>query len=137
MITNLDLIRIAKNARKNAVCSRTNYSVGAALITTEGNVYIGANIEEYSILGLSNCAERVAIQNALSHGERDFKAIAVVGGKSTSEEVDATLIPCGTCLQYILDMCKDIDIIMYMDKKLVELKASDLLKVPFILENHN
>ena len=61
----------------------------------------------------------------------------MVGGKSTSEEVDATLIPCGTCLQYILDMCKDIDIIMYMDKKLVELKASDLLKVPFILENHN
>lgn len=60
-MTNLELINIAKNARKNSICNRTNYSVGAALITEEGTVYIGSNIEEYSILGLSNCAERVAI----------------------------------------------------------------------------
>lgn len=134
MITNMDLINIAKNARKNSVSDRTDYSVGAALITEEGTVYIGANIEEYSILGLSNCAERVAIQNALSHGERKFRAIAVVGGKNTSDDVDDTLIPCGVCLQYILDMCKNIDIIMYMDKRLVEVKVEDLLKAPFILE---
>lgn len=133
-MTNLDLINIAKNARKNSVSKRTGYSVGAALITEEGTVYIGANIEEPSILGLSNCAERVAIQNAMSHGERKFRAIAVVGGKNTSEEVDDTLMPCGVCLQYILDMCKNIDIIMYMDKKLVEMKVEDLLKAPFILK---
>ena len=134
MITNIDLINIAKNARKNSVSNRTGYSVGAALITEDGTVYIGANIEEYSILGLSNCAERVAIQNALSHGERKFRAIAVVGGKNTSDDVDDTLMPCGVCLQYILDMCKNIDIIMYMDKRLVEVKVEDLLKAPFILE---
>lgn len=133
-MTNLDLINIAKNARKNSVSNRTGYSVGAVLITEEGTVYIGANIEEPSILGLSNCAERVAIQNAMSHGERKFRAIAVVGGKNTSEEVDDTLMPCGVCLQYILDMCKNIDIIMYMDKKLVEVKVEDLLKAPFILK---
>lgn len=134
MITNLDLINIAKNARKNSISNRTGYSVGAALITEEGTVYIGANIEEPSILGLSNCAERVAIQNALSHGERNFKAIAIVGGKNNSDEIDDTLMPCGVCLQYILDMCRNIEIIMYMDKKLVSLKAEDLLKAPFILE---
>lgn len=133
-MTNLDLINIAKNARKNSVSNRTGYSVGAALITEEGTVYIGANIEEPSILGLSNCAERVAIQNAMSHGERKFRAIAVVGGNNTSEEVDDTLMPCGVCLQYILDMCKNIDIIMYMDKKLVEMKVEDLLRAPFILK---
>lgn len=133
-MTNLDLINIAKNARKNSVSNRTGYSVGAALITEEGTVYIGANIEEPSILGLSNCAERVAIQNAMSHGERNFRAIAVVGGKNTSCDVDDTLMPCGVCLQYILDMCKNIDIIMYMDKKLVEMKVEDLLKAPFILK---
>lgn len=134
MITNMDLINIAKNARKNSISSRTGFSVGAALITEEGTVYIGANIEEHSIVGLSNCAERVAIQNALSHGERNFKAIAIVGGKNTSEEIEDTLMPCGVCLQYILDMCKNIDIIMYMDKKLVEMKVEDLLKAPFILK---
>ena len=134
MISNLDLINIAKNARKNSVSSRTGFSVGAALITEEGTVYIGANIEEPSILGLSNCAERVAIQNALSHGDRNFKAIAIVGGKNDSDKIDDTLMPCGVCLQYIIDMCRNIDIIMYMDKKLVSLKAEDLLKAPFILE---
>ncbi len=133
-MTNLDLINIAKNARKNSVSERTGYSVGAALITEDGTVYIGTNVEDNTILGLSNCAERVAIQNALSHGERKFKAIAVVGGKNTSDEIDDTLIPCGTCMQYILDMCKNVDIIMYIDKKLVVLKVEDLIKVPFILE---
>ena len=133
-MTNLDLINIAKNARKNSVSERTGYSVGAALITEDGTVYIGTNVEDNTILGLSNCAERVAIQNALSHGERKFKAIAVVGGKNTSDEIDDTLIPCVTCMQYILDMCKNIDIIMYIDKKLVVLKVEDLIKVPFILE---
>lgn len=134
MITNIDLINIARNARKNAISNRTNYSVGAALITEEGTVYIGANIEEPSIPALSNCAERVAIQNALSHGEKKFKAIAIVGGKNDSEEIDNTLMPCGVCLQYILDMCRNIDIVMYMDKRLVSLKVEDLLKAPFILE---
>lgn len=136
-MTNLDLIQIAKNARKNAVCDNTGYAVGAALITEEGTVYIGANIEEPAIIGLSNCAERVAIQNALSHGERNFKAIAVVGGNRDSESLDTTLTPCGACAQYILDMCPNVDIIMYMDGKLVEMKPVDLLRAPFILGEKN
>ncbi|MDD3303967.1 MAG: cytidine deaminase [Clostridia bacterium] len=136
-MTNEDLITIAKNARKNAVATNTGYSVGAALITKSGTVYIGANIEEYSIIGLSNCAERVAIQNALSHGERDFSAIAIVGGKASSDEIDDTLVPCGVCLQYILDMCKDVDIITYVSGTIINKKLSEFLPYGFELDKQN
>ena len=98
-----------------------------------GTIYIGTNVEEYSILGLSNCAERVAIQNAYSYGEREFIAIAVVGGKEGMQE-DDTLMPCGVCLQYILDMCGPIDILSYQDKKMTVKKVNEFLNSPYILE---
>ncbi len=132
-MTREDLISIAKNARKNAYADVTGYKVGAALLTKSGSVYIGCNVEEYSILTLSNCAERVAIQNAISCGEREFEAIAVVGGKN--DTIDETLTPCAVCLQYILDMCKDIDIITYINGNLVSNKISYFLNVPFELKD--
>lgn len=130
-MTNEDLINIAKNARKNAFANTTGYTVGAALLAKSGTVYIGTNVEEYSIPGLSNCAERVAIQSALSYGEREFEAIAVVGGKKENEEVDNTLVPCAVCLQYMLDMCKNINIITYIEGKLVCNKVKDFLVLPY------
>lgn len=130
---NEELINIAKMARKNSVSNVTGYSVGAAVLSKSGTVYIGANIEEDSIIGLSNCAERVALQNAMSHGERKFSKIAIVGGKKESEFLDDTLTPCGTCLQYILDFCEDIDIIMYINGHLEEKKVKQLLNSPFKL----
>lgn len=135
-MTKEDLISIAKNAKKNAFANVTGYKVGAALVASSGTVYIGANIEEPSILGLSNCAERVAIQNALSHGERSFEAIAVVGSKD-DDTCDTTLIPCGTCLQYILDMCSNVDIITYIDGELVTKKVKEFLRFPFELDKQN
>jgi cytidine deaminase len=133
-MTNEELINIAKNARKNAYAPNTGYTVGAALVAKSGTIYIGTNVEEYSILGLSNCAERVAIQNAYSYGEREFVAIAVVGGKDKEKE-DETLMPCGVCLQYILDICKNIDIISYNKGKITVKKVNEFLNSPFILEN--
>jgi len=132
-MTNEDLINIAKNARLKAYAPLTGYTVGAALLSKSGTVYIGTNVEAYSIVGLSNCAERVAIQSAYSYGEREFVAIAVVGGKEGETE-DLTLMPCGVCLQYILDMCKDIDIISYCDGKLTSKKVSGFLNNPYILD---
>ncbi len=131
-----DLIDIAKNAKKNAYANITKYKVGAALLAESGTVYIGVNVEEPSILGLSNCAERVAIQNAIAHGERKFKAIAVVGS-NYDDKCDSTLVPCGTCLQYILDMCDNVDIICYMGGKITSKKVKDLLNSPFELEKQN
>lgn len=131
-MTNQDLIEMAKKARKNAFTPISGYSVGAALLTKSGSIYLGANVEENTIPNLSCCAERVAIQNAISYGEKEFIAIAVIGGNKNSE-IDSTLIPCAVCLQYIMDMCEDIDIISYVDGKIVSLKAKDYLKIPYKL----
>lgn len=132
-MTNEDLINIAKNARNKAYAPISNYKVGAALLAKSGTVYIGTNVEENSIMGLSNCAERVAIQSAYSYGEREFVAIAVVGGKD-GNNCDETLMPCGVCLQYILDMCKDIDIVIYDNGDIVTRKVTDFLNSPYILD---
>lgn len=132
-MTNEELVKIAINARNKAYTPLTGYTVGAALLSKSGTVYIGSNVEEKSICGLSNCAERVAIQSAYAYGEREFIALAVVGGKKDNP-IDETLIPCGTCLQYILDMCRDIDIISYIDGKLTSKKVTDFLNTPYIFD---
>lgn len=129
-MTNIELINIAKNARKNAVVGISNYSVGAALISDKGNVYLGANIEDKALPTLSSCAERVAIYNALTYGEKNLKAIAIVGGKC-GQDIDKTLIPCGICRQFMIDMCKDIDVICYIDGKLVGLKPEEFSKFSY------
>lgn len=129
-----DLINMAKNAKKNALANVTGYKVGVALLASSGTIYLGSNVEEPSILALSNCAERVAIQNAISHGERSFEAIAVVGSRN-DEECDSTLVPCGLCLQYILDMCDNVDIISYINGNVVSRKVKEFLDFPFELKN--
>lgn len=133
-MNSIDLLKIAENARKNSVCNLSNYSVGAALITKTGTVYIGTNIEESTIMGLSNCAERVAVQNAISHGDREFEAIAIVGGYK-DKGLDFSITPCGVCRQYLLDMCKDIKIITYdEDGKPVSRKIDYYLQDKFELK---
>ncbi len=126
-----ELLNIAKMARKNAYTPLTGYSVGAALLSKNGTVYIGTNVEINSGIAISNCAERVAIQNAFSHGEREFCKIAIVGGKKDSQEIDGTLTPCGACLQYILEMCKNVDIICYIKGKVEVNKVTDFLTAPY------
>ena len=130
-MTQKDLINIAKKACNNAYAPISNYNVGAALLAKSGTVYIGVNVEDKNIPNLSICAERNAIQNAISHGDKEFKAIAVVGKKADSDELDKTLTPCGICLQYMIDMCKDIDVICYIDGVEVIKKVTSFLTDPF------
>lgn len=132
-MTQEDLINIAKNACKNAYAPSTGYMVGAALLAKSGTVYIGVNVEDEKIPNLSVCAERNAIQNAISHGDREFTAIAVVGKRKENDWFDDTLTPCGICLQYILDMCKNIDIIAYIGGIATARKVDQFLNVPFDL----
>lgn len=130
-MTNEELINIAKLAWKNSVSDISSYGVGAALLATSGTVYIGANIEEASIPSLSDCAERVAFKNAMSHGEREFLKIAIVGGNKTNKMLDSDIEPCGVCLQYMLDFCENIEIITYRSGKIVSKKISDYLSNPY------
>lgn len=131
-MTNEQLIKIAINAKNNAFTPVTKYQVGAALLAKSGTVYMGSNIEEYAIPALSNCAERVAIQNAFAHGEREFLSIAIVGSKENSKKIDE-ISPCGVCLQYILDMCKDVDIIYVSSDEIKSKKVTHFLSTPFEL----
>ncbi|MFD0771374.1 cytidine deaminase [Bacillus sp. CGMCC 1.60114] len=76
----------------------SKFPVGAALVTKEGKIYTGCNIENASY-GLCNCAERTAIFKAVSEGERDFSYLVVTGN------TDGPISPCGACRQVIAEFC--------------------------------
>ena len=80
----------------------SGFFVGAALLTKDGKVYTGCNIENASYTP-TNCAERTAFFKAVSEGEREFEAIAVVGGKG--EEPSELCAPCGVCRQVMAEFC--------------------------------
>jgi cytidine deaminase len=87
-----ELITRAASAQKFAYAPYSNYPVGAALLTRSGRVYLGANVEN-AVYPLTLCAERVAMVKAVSEGEREFEAMAVVTRNGGS--------PCGACRQVL------------------------------------
>lgn len=109
----MKLIEMAVKAREMAYAPYSEFKVGAALLTAGGKVYTGCNIEN-AAYSPSNCAERTAFFKAVSEGERDFEAIAVVGGKDTP----GFCTPCGVCRQVMAEFCnpKKFRIIL-MDNK--------------------
>ena len=92
-----NLAAAALDARKRAYAPYSHYTVGAALLTADGEVYKGGNIENASY-GATNCAERTAIFKAVSEGKRNFRAIAITGGMEGADPVDYAY-PCGICRQ--------------------------------------
>lgn len=120
-----ELIRQAMEARKMAYAPYSGFFVGAALECKDGTVYTGCNIENASF-SPTNCAERTAFFKAVSEGQRDFRRIAIVGGK---EGEMAAPSPCGVCLQVMAEFCEaaQFEIIMarseddYTVRKLAEL----------------
>lgn len=126
MITNTQkekLISMAIKVREFAYSPYSNYKVGAALLAESGKIYLGSNFENASF-GAGVCAERVALGNALSNGERKFLAICVCGN-------NAGITPCGICRQALSEF-NDFDIICCdenRDKK--EYKLSSLLPKAF------
>lgn len=95
------LIQEAFLAREQAYCPYSDFAVGAALLTGSGKIYHGCNIENASY-SVANCAERTAVFKAVSEGEKEFVAIAVVGGKKGTPPVDYTY-PCGVCRQVMAE----------------------------------
>ena len=96
------LVELAKEAMMKAYAPYSGFYVGAALLTKGGKVYTGCNIESASY-SPTNCAERTAFFKAVSEGERDFEAIAVVGGEKGN--VTGAFPPCGVCRQVMLEFC--------------------------------
>lgn len=100
----------AQEARKKSYSPYSHFCVGAALLCKNGKVYTGCNIENAAYTP-TNCAERTAIFKAVSEGERDFEAIAIIGGKEGED--GGFCAPCGVCRQVIAEFCdKDFKIVL-------------------------
>lgn len=117
------LVAAAREARTRAIAPYSNFLVGAALETADGQVITGCNVENASY-GLTVCAERVALLKALSEGHRQFTRIAVVADTPTPTS------PCGPCRQLLWEYCGDIPVIM---ANLVEVTATHQLAALFPL----
>lgn len=113
MITDLQIKELCDTAidiRKNCYAPYSHFLVGAALLTADGKIYTGVNVEN-AAYGPSNCAERTAIFKAVSEGERDFAAIAIAGGPEGGDVRYCP--PCGVCRQVLAEFCKpDFEIIL-------------------------
>ncbi|GFN22508.1 cytidine deaminase [Thermanaeromonas sp. C210] len=121
------LIRAAAGARERAYAPYSRFPVGAALLTSSGRVYTGVNIENASY-GLTVCAERVALWKAVSEGEREFVALAVVGGDRPFT------FPCGACLQVLAEFAPDLEIITGLPEgRMLKERLKDLLPKAFVL----
>lgn len=118
-------IEIAKKASAYACSPYSCFQVGACLVTKQGKVYTGCNIENNGIQSI--CAERVAFVKALSEGEREFSAIAIVG-KKREDTVFTETLPCGYCRQFMSEYCsKDFRILT----EKAEYSLKDLLPYSF------
>ena len=114
------LIKVAEKARKRAYTPYSKFKVGAAILSSDGKIFTGCNIENASF-GLTVCAERVAILKAISEGSSKFEAIAIVG------DTNRPCSPCGACRQVISEFGKDIKIIMSNLKGDIKIKKIDEL----------
>lgn len=108
------LIEEAKCAMQASYSPYSGFKVGAALLTKSGKLYTGCNIENAAYTP-TICAERVAFFSAVRDGEREFEAIAIVGGKSG--EISSFTYPCGVCRQVMREFCTDDFTIVLFDGK--------------------
>ena len=115
----IELIDRALEARKMAYCPYSNFKVGAAALFEDGQIYTGCNIENASF-GATNCAERTAIFNGISKGNKILMALALVG------DVNAFTYPCGICRQVISEFAENGEIKIYMVKNKDEVLVKTL-----------
>ena len=102
-----NLIENALEARKMAYAPYSDFTVGAALLAANGQIFTGCNIESASF-SPTNCAERTALFTAIAQGVKDFTAIAVVGGKIGETKLDYCA-PCGVCRQMLAEFCTPVE----------------------------
>ena len=121
------LIEEAKKAKDFAYAPYSKFNVGAAVLTKGGKVFSGCNIEN-ATYGATNCAERTAIFNAVSSGEREFEKIAIV---SSAEDLT---FPCGICRQVMSEFMPEGTIVLENSKgEVLEYKVNELLPHSFKL----
>ncbi len=131
------LCKMADGARAHSYCDYSGYAVGAALLTKEGKVYTGCNVENASYpAGI--CAERTAFVKAVSEGDREFKAIAIAGGPKGEKPNDA--YPCGICRQFMNEFVSSDAfevVVVHSDMSFSVHKLDELLPYAFGPEHLN
>ena len=128
-MTDLELLMKAIEARSFAYAPYSDHKVGAALVGKSGKVYLGCNVEN-AAYSPTNCAERTAIFKAVSEGEREFSAIAIVGG--VGDKLSDVCAPCGVCRQVLAEFCDgDMKVVMGTPEKVVISTLSELLPYSF------
>lgn len=122
------LVKEAFIARETAYTPYSGFAVGAALLTRNGDIYRGCNIENASF-SPTNCAERTAIFKAVSDGFKEFDAIAICGGYDNEPQY---CYPCGVCRQVLMEFCNPETFVIIIAKSETEYR-SYLLKalLPF------
>ncbi|MFC3927276.1 cytidine deaminase [Streptococcus caprae] len=120
------LIDLAIEASQHAYVPYSHFPVGAALVTKDGHVFQGCNVENASF-GLTNCAERTAIFKAVSEGYRDFADLVIYG------ETDKPISPCGACRQVMSEFFnQDLPVtLVAKDKSTVVMTVRELLPYSF------
>ena len=129
-MNNNELYSLAVKAMEKSYSPYSSCKVGAALLTEDGKVYTGTNIEN-AAFSPTVCAERVAFFKAISEGETEFSAIAVVGGKNG--KINGIFAPCGVCRQVMREFCND-DFTIILGKSDTEFDVctlKDLLPLSF------
>jgi len=120
------LIQEAIKIRERAYVPYSNFSVGAALLSVDGKIYTGCNIENAAYTP-TNCAERTAFFKAISEGEKDFLAIAIVGAKKG--ETLEFCPPCGVCRQVMMEFCNPKEFKVIVAKSIDEYKIFTLEEI--------
>ncbi|EZP76191.1 cytidine deaminase [Parageobacillus genomosp. 1] len=125
-----ELIEEAKKAREYAYVPYSKFKVGAALLTKDGKVYRGCNIEN-AAYSMCNCAERTALFKAYSEGDTEFAALAVIA------DTPRPVPPCGACRQVISELCpSDMKVILAnLNGDIMELTVNELLPQAFSAED--
>ena len=124
-----DLSSLAIKAREDSYSPYSGVRVGAALLAKSGKIYTGCNIEN-AAFSPTVCAERVAFFKAISEGERQFSAIAVVGGKR--QDPPSFCAPCGICRQVMAEFCdSDFRILLGNSDKLEAYTLAAILPLSF------
>jgi homotetrameric cytidine deaminase len=128
----MDLIENALHMREKSYAKYSKFTVGASLLTKDGTVFNGCNIENASY-SLTMCAERTAFFKAVSEGYKEFFAIAIVGG-SSGEKVSEYCYPCGACVQVMTEFCTpDFKILLFNGKNIKIHTLSELF--PNVFKN--
>ena len=114
------MIQTALKMRERSYCPYSHYAVGTALLTKDGQIFGGCNIENIAF-GPSNCAERTSFFKAISDGHKEFVGIAIAGGPAGKEPLEYCT-PCGVCRQVMAEFCHE-DFSIIMEKQTATIKS--------------